>query len=149
MDRRVIKVVGVILGLAIGVFLLITALLWLTNGGWTVASPTGDKLPPHIQKVNPADGELVTGAKSFCVHFDFLAGNGMGLTPEKSMHFFYDGNDVTDKIDGLVTLDYPPSTASLCYMPGTTLSSGWHTAKVTYKDITNKPFSYVWRFQIQ
>jgi hypothetical protein len=144
---NVIKVL-ITIGVIIGIVLIVGVIRWLSNGGWPATGPTGGTLPPHIQKVDPADGGVVTETNSFCVYFDFRAGQGMGNNPEKTIYFFHNGFDVTNKVDGLVTLNYPPSGGLICYKPGKPLSSGWHTAKVTYKDSANHSFSYTWRFQI-
>jgi hypothetical protein len=123
--------------------------LWLANGGRPASGPAGYVLPPHIQKVNPADGETVIAPRGFCVDFFFQAENGMGFDPERTLRFFLDGINVTKKVHGVVTLDYPPSGGSLCYNPDTPFSPGWHTVKVNYTDSQNQKFEYIWRFQVK
>ena len=109
---------------------------------------TGAEKPVNILRVEPADGQSLSDADSFCVYFDFTAGLGMGNTPETSIHFFLDGTNVTSKVDGLIAPSYPPSLGLLCYKPGSHLNLGWHTALVTYQDNSKKSYSYKWRFQI-
>jgi hypothetical protein len=129
-------------------FLLWLLITWVINGGWPANTASGEKLPIHIMKVQPLDGELVKSPSSFCVNFDFRAGNGMGENPTKDTHFFYDGVDVSRQTDGLITLDIPPSGGLFCYKPGNQFLEGWHTAKVTYVDKIGDNFSYLWRFQV-
>ncbi len=138
----------ILLMVPIGFFLLCLLVLWIMNGGWPITEASGEKKPIHIMKVEPSDGEFVTSARGYCVNFDFRAGNGMGQTPEKSVHYFFDGIDVTHQTDGLINLDIPPSGGLFCYKSSIQVPKGWHTAKVTYKDMTGEVFSYLWRFQV-
>jgi hypothetical protein len=133
----------------LGLFLVWQLVLWLMNGGEPVNQASGEKMPIHIMKVSPIDGELATSPRGYCVDFNFRAGNGMGNAPEKSIHYFFDGIDVTSQTDGLVTLNIPPSAGSICYKPGIQLSEGWHSAKVSYFDVKGKSFQYLWRFQVE
>ena len=148
MNRKHINRLLTILMILIGIFLILLFSLWLMNGGWSINKASGEKVPINIRKVVPYDGELVTSPHGYCLNFDFRAGNGMGDNPVKSVRFFYDGIDVTQQTNGLITLDIPPSGGSLCYKPDAQLSEGWHTAKVTYTDVTGESFSYLWRFQV-
>lgn len=148
MNRRNLVNAIVIIAVLASIIIMLGVARWLLNGGWPSTGPTGDTLPPNMQKVNPFDGETVTETNSVCVYFDFRAGQGMGSDPEKTIRFFYNGYNVTNKVDGLIALNQPPSLGVLCYKPGRPLLSGWHTFKVTYKDIANKSFSYIWRFQV-
>lgn len=131
----------------IGTFLSWLFVLWLLNGGFPVNKASGEMMPIHIIKVQPNDGESVTSLRGYCVNFDLKAGNGIGGTPEKSIHYFFDGIEVTSQINGLVTLDIPPSVGSYYYQHVLQISEGWHTAKVTYLDARGESFYYLWRFQ--
>ena len=148
MKHRVLRKVALIIGGIAGLIALGWIALWLANGGWPASGPTGDVLPPHIYRVSPKDGEVVTETRGFCIEFHFQEGNGMGYAPIQSVRFFLDGINVTKRVNGLLTLDYPPSGGSLCYTADIPLSSGWHTVKVTYNDSINQKFEYTWRFQI-
>jgi hypothetical protein len=149
MKNLTIKRVVLIIGGVAGIIVIGWIISWLANGGWPSSGPTGDVLPPHILRVMPADGEIVTDFQSFCVDFSFQEGNGLGHRPERTIRYFLDGINVTNKLHGLVTLDSPPSGGIYCYKSDTPLPPGWHTAKVTYADSTNQKFGYTWRFQVK
>jgi hypothetical protein len=122
---------------------------WLANGGLPASGPTGNLLPPHVQRVTPADGEMIKNPGGICINFLFQAGRGMGYDPKRTVQMFLDGINVSKGLNGLITLDNPPSYGSLCYKPYAPLSAKWHTAKVIYSDISNTRFQYTWRFLIQ
>ncbi len=149
MKHLTVTRVALIIGGIAGMLVIGWIASWFANGGWPASGPTGYVLPPHIQKVSPADGEAVIASRGFCVDFFFQAENGMGHDPERTLRFFLDGINVTKKVHGLVTLDYPPSGGSLCYNPDAPLSPGWHTVKVTYADSKKQKFEYIWRFQVK
>jgi hypothetical protein len=130
-------------------FLLWFLVHWLIDGGWPTDQASGEKIPINITKVQPTDGETVSSRSSYCVNFEFRAGNGMGEQAVAKIHFFYDGKEVTQQTNGLVTLDLPPSAGSFCYKSDIQFSEGWHSAKVNYTDVTGKSFGYLWRFLIK
>ncbi|MFQ5814300.1 MAG: hypothetical protein ACE5I2_14080, partial [Anaerolineae bacterium] len=112
--------------------------------------PTGEKLPPHIDYTNPADGSTVSEVQAVCARFLFQEGNGLGeRAPEERITFYLDDKNVTDKVDGLLSLDVPRSYGLLCYKSERPLPSGWRTARVVYRDIKGTRFEYSWRFKVQ
>ena len=149
MKRITLARVAIIIGGAVGMLSIGWLILWLVNGGWPASGPTGNILPIHIHQVSPKDGEVVTETYGFCVEFQFQEGQGMGHNPTRTIRFFMDGINITQKMNGIVTLDYPPSLGSLCYQSEIPLYSGWHTAKVTYIDSTKQKLEYIWRFQVK
>jgi hypothetical protein len=149
MQGRSLTIGAIIIGGIAGVLALGWITSWLANGGWPASGPTGDLLPLHIRRVNPMDGAVVTEAHGFCVQFLFQEGNGMGHNPDRTIRFFLDGRNVTKKMNGLFTTDFPPSLGTLCYKSDVPLNSGWHTIKVTYADSTKQKFKYAWRFEVK
>jgi hypothetical protein len=135
-----------------GIILVLVALwqvtLWVTNGGWPSPGPMGDTLPPNIQYVKPADGEQGEESYGFCVHFYYLAGNGMGEESQKTVRYFLDGFHITEGIFEAVEPEYPVSVREPCYTRTEPLRSGWHTVKVKYIDNVGDEFVYMWRFQV-
>jgi hypothetical protein len=112
--------------------------------------PTGEELPPHIDYTDPADGSTVSEVQAVCARFSFQEGNGLGKrAPEEQIAFYLDGRNVTDKMDGLLSLDIPRSYGLLCYKSEGPLPAGWHTAKVVYRDVKGTRFEYSWRFKAQ
>jgi hypothetical protein len=142
--------IAVIVGLLLILIVFWWVILWIANGGWPFSGPVGDELPPHIQYVMPADGERVEEASGFCVHFYFLAGNGMNEDPRKSILYYFDGINVTKRMVDAVTLEYgyPDPVGEPCYTHPGPLNSKWHTVKVRYNDNTGKKFNYTWRFEV-
>jgi hypothetical protein len=149
MQGRSLTIGAIIIGGIAGILALGWMASWLANGGLPARGPTGDVLPPHIMRVRPADGETVTDFQYFCVDFSFQEGNGLGHQPERTIRYFLDGINVTRKMHGLITLDYPPSGGVFCYKPDMPLAAGWHTVKITYFDQTNQRFKYSWRFEVK
>ncbi len=135
-----------LLTIFIGIMALWFGSQWINNGGLPANKASGQILPINITKVQPYDGEVIPTIDSYCLDFDYRAGNGMGGIPLKSIHMFFDGIDVTNQTDALITLDIPPSSGLICYKPGTQFSKGWHTSKVTYLDKKGESFTYLWRF---
>ena len=144
------RIIVVIVGLIVVAVLLWIVIQWAANGGWPSSGAVRDTLPPHIQYVSPADGNGVEDSYGICVHFYFQAGRGMGEEPEKAIHFFLDGKNVTRDVVDLVRLQYgyPTPVGEPCYKRPEPLRSGWHTAKVTYEDISGERFEYKWRFVV-
>jgi len=147
MMKRIFVVITGVIFVAVILWLVIQ---WAVNGGLPSSGAVRDKLPPHIQYVSPADGKGVEDSYGICVHFNYQAGRGLGEEPEKVIHFFLDGKNVSQDIVDLVRLQYgyPYPVGEPCYTPPKPLHSGWHTAKVTYKDISGKRFEYKWRFVV-
>ena len=150
MKRRSVTRIVLIVVVVVGILVIGWIALWLINGGWPASGPAGNVLPPHIRSTSPVDGEEVAASayKGFCLDFYFRAGNGMGVAPTRRIRSFLDGFNVTKKMDGFLTSDHPISSGVLCVGTDTPLSPGWHTAKVTYSDITKQKFGYTWRFKI-
>lgn len=123
---------------------------WLENGGWPSSGDVRDTLPPHIQYVSPADGELVEDSYGICAHFNYQAGRGMMEEPEEAIRFFLDGKNVTQDVVDLVRLQYgyPAPVGEPCYKRIVPINPGWHTAKVTYEDNSGNRYDYKWRFQV-
>ena len=142
--------IAVIAGIILVFIVLWRVILWVSNGGWPSSEPVGDKLPPHIQYVMPADGERVDEANGFCVHFYYPAENGMDEDSRKAVLFFFNGVNVTKRMVDIVALEYgyPDSVGEPCYTRTNPLNAGWHTAKVRYADSVGKGFDYTWRFQV-
>ena len=146
MKRKITIIIGIIPVL----FLLWRVILWVERGGWPLARPVGDELPPHIQYVIPADGEMLEDAYGFCVHFYYEADNGMGEDSRKTVLYFFDGINVTKRMVDIVTLEYgyPDSVGQPCYTRPEPLNPGWHTVKLRYVDNIGKEFEYTWRFEV-
>ena len=146
MKRKIVVVAGIILVLI--VFWLV--IQWIANGGWPSSGPVGEPLPPNIQYVKPADGERVEETYEFCVHFNYLAGHGLGDDPQKAIRYFFDGINVTKRMIDVAKLEYgyPAPMGEPCYTRTEPLNSGWHTVKVRYVDSAGKEFDYTWRFQV-
>ena len=144
------RIFGLIIGLFALAVILWIGIPWAVNGGWPSSGVVGETLPPHIQYVSPADGEQVGGAYGICAHFNYFAGRGMGEEPETTIRFFLDGVNVTQDVVDLVRLQYgyPDPVGEPCYTRHEPLRSGWHTAKVTYEDISGERFAYKWRFVV-
>jgi hypothetical protein len=151
MKRQTVMRIVLIIGVAAGMIVIGWIALWLANGVWPVSGPTGDNIPPNIQKVTPVDGSLVAKAQGYCMNFLFRVGDGMGPDPVSRINAYLDGANITSNIDGMVDLMYPPITGTLCYKSDKSSNSllrGWHTAKVIYTDVKNKRFVYTWRFRV-
>jgi len=144
------RIIVVIAGLITVALILWIVIAWVVNGGWPLSGAVGDTLPPHIQYVRPADGEVVGDPYGICVHFNYIAGHGMGEEPETTIRFFLDGVNVTQEVVDLVRLQYgyPAPVGEPCYTRSEPLHAGWHTAKVTYEDISGERFAYKWRFVV-
>jgi len=144
------RISAVIVGILVVAVILWRGIPWVVNGGWPSSGAVGDTLPPDIKYVRPADGELVGDSYGICVHFNYLAGRGMGEEPERVARYFLDGINVTKDIVDLVRLQYgyPDPVGEPCYSRHELLRSGWHTAKVTYEDISGERFEYKWRFVV-
>ncbi len=78
-----------------------------------------------------------------------MAGNGMGDEPAESIRFYLDGKNVTREVVDVVQLEYgyPAPLGEPCYKQSEPMRSGWHTARVTYEDISGESFAYKWRFE--
>lgn len=151
MSRHTMMKMGLIIGVMAGILVISWLGLWLANGGWPASGPTGDTLPPNIQKVNPADGALVSETNGYCVWFLFHEGNGMGREPKNKVNAFLDGANITSSVEAWTDLISPPFHGRFCYdlsQSGNNLSPGWHTAKVIYSDLKFKIFVYTWRFRV-
>ncbi|MFN2236360.1 MAG: hypothetical protein ACK2U1_19190 [Anaerolineales bacterium] len=146
MKRKIILIIGMILV----IFLSWRLILWVERGGWPSSGPVGDKLPPHIPYVIPADGERTGESFGFCAHFTYEAGNGMDEDTRQSVRYFFDGIEVTSKMVDIVTLEYgyPDSVGQPCYTRSDPLNSRWHTAKLIYVDNIGDEFEYTWRFEV-
>ena len=146
MKRKIAVFAGIILVLIV----LWWVIQWVANGGWPSSGPVGATLPPHIQYVKPADGEMIEETYGFCVHFYYQAGSGMGEDPQKAIRYFFDGINVTKRVIDIVVLEYgyPAPVGEPCYTRTKPLKSGWHTVKVRYVDSAGKEFEYTWRFQV-
>ena len=144
MKRIILGILGLIV---LGVVLWIT-IQWAANGGWPASGAVGDALPRHIEHVSPDDGEVIADVYGVCAHFNYLAGRGMGDEPKKSIRLYLDGKNVTQDIIDLAELEYPVPVGELCYRKSDPLRPGWHTAKVTYDDISGERFEYKWRFSV-
>jgi len=144
------RIIVVIVGLIVVAGILWFMIQWAVNGGWPSSGAVRDTLPPHIEYVSPADGKVVEDSYTVCVHFNYIAGRGLGEEPEKTIRFFMDGKNVTRDIVDLVRLEYgyPYPLGEPCYTRHEPLRSGWHTAKVTYEDISGQRFEYKWRFAV-
>lgn len=139
--------------LAIGAAIILSLILWrgstfVGHGGLPSSGPTGDILPPHIQYVNPADGDSVVTSHGFCVQFNYQAGRGLGDNPQTAIRFYIDGVNVTDSMFELVELEYPDPLGEPCFRQSEPLSTRWHTIMVSYTDRTGEEFNYSWRFQV-
>jgi hypothetical protein len=62
--------------------------------------------------------------------------------------YYIDGRNVTRLVYDINELEYPTQVGEPCYRPTEPLSIGWHTAKVTYEDLSGVQFEYKWRFQV-
>ena len=144
------RIIAVIVGILVVAVILWLGIPWAVNGGWPSSGAVGDTLPPHIQYVRPADGEVAAGSYGICVHFNYLAGRGMGEEPEQAIRFALDGVNITRDVVDLVRLQYgyPDPVGEPCYSRHDPLRSGWHTARVTYEDISGERFEYKWRFVV-
>ena len=144
------RIFAVITGVIFVAVILWLVVQWAVNGGLPSSEAVGDKLPPHIQYVSPVDGKGVEDSNGICAHFSYQAGRGLGEEPEKVIHFFLDGKNVTRDFVDLVRLQYgyPDPVGEPCYTPPKPLRPGWHTAKVTYEDISGERFEYKWRFVV-
>lgn len=121
--------------------------LWPGDPGYW---PYRRRVAPHIDYTDPADGSTVSEVQAVCAGFSFQEGNGLGeRAPEERITFYLDDKNVTDKVDGLLSLDVPRSYGLLCYKSGRPLPSGWHTAQVVYRDVKGTRFEYSWRFKAQ
>ena len=142
------RIVVVIVGIIVVAVILWLGIQWAVNGGWPASGAVGDTLPPHIQYVRPADGEQVENSYGICAHFNYQAGRSMGEEPERTIRFFLDGVNVTKDVVDLYRLQYgyPDPVGEPCYTRSEPLRPGWHTAKVTYEDISGQRFAYKWRF---
>lgn len=142
---------ALIIGGMVGIFVISWLGLWLANGGWPTSGPTGDDLPPNVQKVNPADGAFVAETNGYCVWFLFREGNGMGAKPKNKVNAFLDGVNITSSVEVWTDLISPPTHGRFCYnrgQPGNNLPPGWHTAKLIYTDLSFKIYVYTWRFRV-
>ena len=151
MKHLTVMRLAIIIGGIAGILAVSWIALWIANGGWPASGPTGDTLPPNIQKVFPADGALVAEARGYCVWFLFQEGNGMGADPINKINAYLDGVNITSEVDDWVDLMSPPIHGRFCYdrsQPGDNLLPGWHTAKVVYSDLKYKKFDYIWRFRV-
>ena len=140
--------VAVFAGIMFVLIVLWWVIQWLANGGWPSSGPVGATLPPHIQYVKPADGEMVKESHGFCIHFYYPAGNGMGENSRETIRYFFNGVNVKKGIFEVVELEYPVSVGEPCYMRTEPLAPGWHTVKVMYVDSAGQEFDYTWRFQV-
>lgn len=142
--------------LIIAVLLIIVAIMlfsiirWFSYGGWPSSGPVNDPLPAHILYVTPEDGETINESFGFCVHFNFVADQGMGDEPHKAIRYFMDGNEVTANVEDIAYLEYgyPSPIGEPCYRSHEPLKSGWHNVKVKYSDASGQLFEYRWRFEI-
>jgi hypothetical protein len=132
----------------LGMIILWLAIPWLANGGWPAAGPVGEPLPVHIRDVMPADGSVVEEISGFCVYLNYDAGKSLSRDSSEGMQFFLDGNNISRQLYDPVELEYRTSTGQTCYKRNEPLGTGWHTAKVVYKDRSGEPFEYTWRFQV-
>ena len=143
--RRIILTIVVITIIASLLFWLVP---WLQHGGWPSSGPTGDTLPPHIQYVKPGDGEVIVSSFGFCVHFDYQNGNTVDKERGANLAYFFDGWNVSRQVYDITSLEYPTQVEEPCYTRAEALPKGWHTVKVTYKDIYGERYEYKWRFQV-
>ena len=146
MKRRIAIIASIIIALVF-LYWLVT---WINNGGWPSSGPVGASLPPHIQFVAPADGESVLDSYGFCVHFNYQTGRGIGDEPKNVIRYFFNGTNVTRDLYDVSTTEYgyPDPVGEPCYNRAEPLKPGWHTVKVTYKDISGESFEYKWRFYV-
>lgn len=144
------RIIATLIGISLLLFITLIFSNWVKNGGWPSSGPTGEELPIHIQYVTPADGQRGQAIYGFCVHFNYIAGHGLGEEPQETIRYYLDGRNVTRNVVDIVRLEYgyPDPVGEPCYKQPTTLSLGWHTAKTTYNDIAGEKFEYTWRFQV-
>jgi hypothetical protein len=146
------KITRNLLFLVVGIILLASFLFWLIpwldHGGWPSSGAVGNALPPNIEHVMPVDGEILELSYGFCVHYNYLSGNGMSEKAQKTPRYFFDGRDVTQHMYEIVELEYPTQIAEPCYKLSEPIRPGWHTAKVTYEDNPGTLYEYKWRFQV-
>jgi len=121
---------------------------WLDRGGWPVPRPVGAAYPPNIISVSPADGQTVSANHGFCLYFDYNAGRGMDIDAQYAIRYYFDGRDVSNRIDGAVDQEYPIGTGEPCYWTMERIKPGWHTAKVAFQDKSGNSYEYMWRFQV-
>ncbi|MFN2234835.1 MAG: hypothetical protein ACK2U1_11455 [Anaerolineales bacterium] len=146
--KKLRRILILIFGIILLASFLVWLIPWLGNGGWPASGPMGNSLPQNIQHVSPKDGDFVEEISGFCVHFDYLAGSGMGEESQKTTRYFFDGRHVTKHVYDSVDLEYPTQIRELCYGQSDLIGPGWHTAKVTYEDDAGNQFEHTWRFQV-
>jgi hypothetical protein len=121
------------------------------------SGPTGNRLPPHIVSVSPADGSVVSKqellSEGITANFNFRVGHGLGSYPANLIRFYINDNDVSIKLHWTITKDNPPSSGSFSYVPSQSISSGWKTLKIIYWDIVDDVpqtrYNYSWRIRVQ
>ena len=131
--------------------LLLWAVPWIQNGGLPLSGPTDEHLPPHIQFVEPVDGDAVFDSHGFCIHFNYVVGYGIEDEQRMAIRYYLDGRNVSRLVVDLSTTEYgyPDPVGEPCLWRDEPLKPGWHTAKVRYMDTKGEQFSYTWRFLVR
>ena len=127
----------------------LTALVATGVGCAPVPPPKGPNVPPHLKLIAPPEDTVMLGEAVVCVNFNFQAGAGLGDNPQERIHFYIDGQEITDlrwTIRG-----NPPSDGGFCHpREGVHIfTAGEHTLEIRYSDMASEEFSYVWHYIVR
>jgi len=125
---------------------LLIIVISLVTGCAPVPAPKGPNVPPHLKLIGPPEDTVMLGEAVVCVNFNFQAGAGLGDNPQERIHFYIDGQEITDL--SWTMRGNPPSDGGFCYpREGVHIFTvGEHTLQIRYSDMAGEEFFYIWHY---